>query len=210
MSKKMNLRTLKVTSLGRLRDLSDRLTFLTYGEPAFKMEEEASIWVFRMSVVDVHTIWERFAEDRLALAINHHPSYFLLTHDVRGVRQISQGLAYFIVRGGSRHFDFRSMSDLIRKANTCVGADHNPFRELASETKKYLDTLAIIRNYVVHRSDAAAQAYKNRIKAVYSSGRVSEPEDFLRKKDKRPSSPSRNKEHIYGLIKIVEAAIDTS
>jgi len=210
MSKKMNLRTLKVASLGRLRDFSDRLTFLTYGEPSFEMEEKASTWVFGMSVVDVHTIWERFAEDRLALAINHHPSYFLLTHDVRGVRQISQGLAYFIVRGGSRYFDFRSMNDLIRKANSFVGADHNPFRELVSETKKYLDALGIIRNYVVHRSDAAGQAYKNCLKTVYGFGRVSEPEDFLRKKDKRPSSPSRNKEHIYGLIKIVQAAIDAT
>jgi hypothetical protein len=210
---RMNLSRLKKDSKASLNQLEDQLGYLTSGwskDYDLRIEEDISKWAFRMSVVDVHSVWERFCEDRLAIALNHDPKYFLERHEVSGVSRISKGLAYYIVRGGLRYFDFRSMNDLIGKADHCVGQDFNPFRKIAPERRKYLDILATIRNFVVHGSVASEVAYKAIVVKNYGLSPAPKVQEFLGKMDRRQESPAQNWPHLVGFIRVVDSAIDAT
>lgn len=164
-------------------------------------------WVCKMVAVDIHESWERYVEDRLAAALNHAPEFFLESHDVKGVTNISAGFAYYIVRSGGRFFDFRSVSDLLAKGDDWLGKTTNPFRKLRVTDRKYIDALAAMRNYITHRSDAANKAYRRQLKELYGITYAPKPDEFLFTKDYRSSSLARYKPRIYGLIAVVERAV---
>jgi hypothetical protein len=209
----MNLSRLKKETKASLNKLENQLAFLTSGWSEhydFQLEEDSSKWILRMSVVDVHSVWERFCEDRLAIALNHDPKHFLERHEVRGVSHISKGLAYFIVRGGLRYFDFRSMADLIGKADHCVGQDSNPFRRILPDRRIYLDILATVRNFVVHGSAASEVAYKATVVKNYGLRVAPKVQDFLGRIDLRQESLAQNRPHLVGFIRVVDSAIDTT
>ena len=98
-----------------------------------------------MTAVEVHAVWERYAEQRLVAALNHSPAFFLNEHWIRGVTRIPSGLAAYAVRGGGRYFDFRSMSDLIDRSDRLLGRVANPFRAIHVNERDYLDALSSIR-----------------------------------------------------------------
>jgi hypothetical protein len=164
-------------------------------------------WVCKMVAVNIHETWERYVEDRLAAALNHSPKPFLDAHDVRGVKNISAGFAYFIVRSGGRFFDFRSVSDLLSKGDDWLSKAGNPFRKLSKGDANYIDALAAIRNFVTHGSEAARKSYRLKLNALYGIKSAPAPGEFLLSIDYRSSSMVRYKPRIYGLIVAVENAI---
>jgi hypothetical protein len=78
--------------------------------------------VARMAAIEIHRLWERYVEDRLVAALNHDPKHFLKANDIKGVKNVSSGLAIYVVRGGGGYFDFRSMSDLLDKGKRWLGS----------------------------------------------------------------------------------------
>lgn len=167
-------------------------------------------WVCKMVAVDVHQTWERYVETRLAAALNHLPNYFLEFHDVRGVKNISAGFAYYIVRSGGRYFDFKSVSDLFSKADGWLGKTDNPFRRLSKSDASYLDALASIRNFVTHGSEAARKVYRRNLKDLYEIKSAPAAGEFALSIDYRKGSLVRYKPRIYGLIAAVENAINAT
>src|SRR5260370_37569 len=107
-------------------------------------------WIAQMTAVAIHGTWERYVEIRLVTALNHHPKNLIREQNMIGVSAIPVGLARYIVRGGKRFFDFRSMSELINKADHLLGNEANPFRAIDTMNGVYVDCLAAIRNHVVH------------------------------------------------------------
>ncbi len=166
-------------------------------------------WVCRMTAVDIHETWERYVEDRLAAALNHAPGHFLETHDVRGVKNISAGFAYYIVRSGGRFFDFRSISDLLSKGDEWLGRTNNPFRKLSTNDAKYIDALAALRNYITHGSDAARKAYRRHVNGLYGIKSAPTPGEFVFAINYNLAL-ARYKPRIYGLITAVENAIGST
>jgi len=148
-------------------------------------------WVARMSAVEIHGTWERYVESRLVIALNHKPKHLIEEQNMVGVSAIPMGLARYIVRGGRQFFDFRSMSDLINKADHLLGRDENPFRVVDAVNRSYIDCLAAIRNHVVHGSETSLRTYKQHLKAVYGIKAVPEPEEFLHAMDYRHDKPIR-------------------
>ena len=167
-------------------------------------------WICTMVAVHVHASWERYVENRLAAALNHKPDFFLETHDVRGVTNISAGFSNYIVRGGGRFFDFKSMSDLFAKGDDLLSKTDNPFRKLSKDECKYIDALASIRNFVAHGSEAANKSYRRQLLAVYSIKYPPSPGEFLLAKDNKAGSFARYKPRIYGLIIAVEKAVQNT
>lgn len=167
-------------------------------------------WICRMSAVEVHTIWERYVEKRIVAALNHDASHFVSEEEIKGVKHVSSGLADYIVRGGGKFFDFRSTSQLIEKSNAWLGKNTNPFRNLSSHDKSYIDALASIRNCVVHSSDAAQGAYRRRLKEVYGISYAPGPDEFLYAKDNRQGSRLRYQPRLKGLIVVIDRAIQQS
>ena len=167
-------------------------------------------WIAQMSAVELHVIWERFAEDRLEAALNHDSSYFLETHQVLGITRVPNGLARFAVRGGDRYFDFRSCSDLIYRADKLAGKAGNPFRAIPKQDQHYLDVLSAIRNRVVHGSDAAVAAYRRELRGVYGITAAPEPNEFLHAIDNRKLSPARKRSRLHGLAAVLERTIATT
>lgn len=82
-----------------------------------------------MSVVELHGIWERYAEARLVALLNHNSTHFVSEQNLTGIEHVSMGLASYIVRGGNRYFDFRSMGELIKRADRCAGQGLNPSQD---------------------------------------------------------------------------------
>ena len=160
-----------------------------------------------MIAVEIHGIWERYVEKRLVAALNHRPQHFLSEQDIKGVSRVSSGLAYYVIRGGGRFLDFRSMPDLLEKADRWLGQAHNPFRPLTANDRQYIDALAAIRNCVVHGSDAAVATYKRQLRTVYGIRSAPEPGEFLKAKDNRASSPARKNSRLFGLVTVVIRAI---
>ncbi|MBI2866725.1 MAG: hypothetical protein HYX97_00150 [Chloroflexi bacterium] len=165
-------------------------------------------WIAQMTAVEVHAVWERYVENRLVAALNHNAAHFLHENDIKGVTRVTSGLAFYVVRGGGRFFDFRSSSELIDKADRVLGKPDNPFRTLSAHDRSYIDALAAIRNCIVHRSDAAGAAYRRALKSVYSVKSAPEPDEFLHAKDYRRTSPARYRSRLQGLTTIVLHAIN--
>ena len=82
-----------------------------------------------MTAVELHGIWERYVEDRLVAGLNHDPSFFVDDQGLTGVNNVSKGLAHFVVRGGQKYFNFRTMGDLIGRSDRFLGNPNNPFRK---------------------------------------------------------------------------------
>jgi hypothetical protein len=183
--RKFDLRKLRSNAQADLRELIHLVTKVSVDKGEYLFAR----WTCRMVAVDVHAIWERFVEDRAAGALNHNPNHFLKEHDVKGVTNISSGLAYYIVRGGARYLDFRNMSDLFSKSDGWLGKSTNPFRNVASDDLPYIDALSAIRNFVAHGSDAAQKSYKRHLHSCFGIKSSPEPGEFLFAKDFRPSSP---------------------
>ncbi len=165
-------------------------------------------WTAKMTAVEIYAVWERYAEARLIAALNHSPHHFLSGHEVYGVRVIPAGLAAYLTRAGRPYFDFRSMEDLINKADRLVGKTINPFRKIPGAFRGYLDTLSAIRNFVAHKSKAAITQYRTHLRRTYSMKFIPEPDEFLNARDYRKSSPARYETRLHGLAKVVEYSID--
>jgi hypothetical protein len=112
-----------------------------------------------MTAVELHGIWERYVEDRLVAGLNHDPSFFVADQGLTGVNNVSKGLAHFVVRGGQKYFDFRSMGDLTGRSNRFLGEQNNPFKNIPKSDREYINALAAVRNRVVRGSDASIAAY---------------------------------------------------
>lgn len=160
-----------------------------------------------MSAVEAYTVWERYVEKRLVAALNHNPSHFINEEEIKGVKHISSGLADYIIRGGRKFFDFRSTSELVDRSDSLLGKPDNPFRNIDSDIRLYIETLASIRNCVVHDSDSAQAAYRRRLKEAYGIASAPAPEEFLHAKDLRRGSYSRYQPRLRGLLVALNRAI---
>jgi hypothetical protein len=163
-----------------------------------------------MTAVETHAIWERYAERRLIVGLALSPDHLIAENGIRGLRRMPIGLAEVVVRGGGRFFDFRSFDDLMGRATKLVGKSRNPFAPIAPDARDYLDTLAAIRNFIVHQSDASRVAYRAALRRTYSIASIPEPEEFLNAKDLRKGHRPTGSKRILGLIEIVRSAIASS
>ncbi len=205
MARKIDLTRLKAHSIREIEKLLRRVEQQSAGEDYLLIR-----WMCRMSAVELHAVWERYAENRLVASLNHDSTHFISEQKIKGVSDISKGLAFYIVRGGNRYFDFRSMGDLIGKGNRIVGKDDNPFCAIPNKDRKYLDALAVIRNRIVHGSDAAIAAYKATLAKVYAISAAPGPDEFLGSIDKRAASPVRNERRLVGLAAVVIKSINVT
>jgi hypothetical protein len=165
-------------------------------------------WMCQMTAVEVHQTWERYVEMRLIAGLNHDPRHFLAAQNIKSVKHVSYGLATYIVRGGDRYFDFRSMGELIDKADKWLAS--NVFRALPKSDRDYIDTLSAIRNCVVHGSDAAIGTYRRKLRKVYGIRSAPEPDEFLYAKDNRATSPARYQIRLYGLMAVVRRSVGST
>ena len=206
MPRKIDLTKLKTHSR---QEIAYALTRIDDAEKA-QMNYLLIRWMSAMTAVELHGIWERYTEARIVAALNHDANHFIVTQGIAGVSHVSSGLASFIVRGGNRYFDFKSMPDLIAKADQWLGNAANPFRAIAPDDRRYIDVLAAIRNCVVHGSDAAKTAYSRHLRQTYNISYPPLPEEFLNAKDNRQASPIRYQSRLKGLALVVERAIRQS
>ena len=164
-------------------------------------------WAAQMTAVEIHGTWERYVEGRLVAALNHNPKHFIKEQTIAGVSGIPTGLARYIIRGGKRFFDFRSMGDLINKADHWLGNAANPFNSIDATDRSYIDCLSAIRNCAVHGSEASINAYKRNLRSVYGIKAAPGPEEFLHAKDFRAASPMRYDSRLSGLAFVVTKSI---
>jgi hypothetical protein len=164
-------------------------------------------WMCQMTAVEVHQTWERYVEMRLIAGLNHDPRHFLAAQNIKTVKRVSYGLATYVVRGGDRYFDFRSMGELIKKADNWLAKSNNMFRSLPAGDRNYIDALSAIRNCVAHGSDAAIRTYKQKLREVYDIHSAPQPGEFLYAKDLRSTSPARNEIRLYGLMTVVRRSL---
>jgi hypothetical protein len=201
-SRRVNIAALKKDATSLVVDAMER-----YDSVDGPLDYLVVRWFAQMTAVEIHAIWERYVESRLIACLNHTPHHFLKEHNITGVTAISSGFASYIVRSGGRFFDFRSMGDLIGKANKWLGAAANPFASLPASDRSYIDCLAAVRNCVVHGSAASFETYKASLRAVYGISAAPRPNEFLKAKDMRSGSPARYKGRIHGLAEIIKKAI---
>lgn len=203
MSRKINIETLKSNSVKNLDSSITRLDTAIQKKYDYHLVR----WMSAMTAVEMHGIWERYVEKRLVASLNHSATHFIAEQDIKGIKHISSGLALYIVRGGGKFFDFRSMSDLLKKADEWVGRDSNPFRGLPATHRDYIDTLSALRNCIVHGSDASVASYRRYLKKVYEIKSTPAPDEFLNAIDYRVRSPCRYQSRIKGLAKVLADSI---
>ena len=126
MPRLLHMPRIRSVATDRIRSTLDRLGRIERSRP--HLDERR--WANAMSLVSIHSAWERFAEHRLALELNHSPDHFLKTNIVKGIHRIPKGLALYLVRGGMNYFDFRSCSDLLSKGDKLLSPAGNPFRNI--------------------------------------------------------------------------------
>lgn len=207
MARKTDLDKLRIKSSQDVDTLTER--FKEFEETLPSEKYLLRRWAAEMSIVELHAIWERFAEERLVIALNHKPAYFIEENSVKGTDIISKGLAHVLVKGNQSYFDFRSMDDLIKKGNKLLGNTNNPFLSLPKNPdRNYLDTLSAIRNYIVHRSQTSQKSYKKALKDSFNISSSPEPSEFLNAKDSRTNSPKKWDKRIFVIAKVVKDTIN--
>ena len=206
MARKIDIARLKRTAIAELAAMRERIED---GRTA-NLHYLLLRWMCKMTAVDAHGTWERYVEGRLVAAVNHSPAHFIAEQNIKGVSHISYGLAQFIIRGGNRYFDFRSMGDLISRTDKWIPKAQNIFRALPVADRNYIDTLAAIRNFVVHGSDAAQLAYRTQLQLTYGIRYPPQPDEFLFALDNRAGSPARYQPRLYGLLVVLERTIQNS
>jgi hypothetical protein len=161
-----------------------------------------------MAIVDLNAIWERYTEERLVIALNHNPQYFIGNNNINGINTIPKGLAKIIVRGSFKYFDFRSTRELINKGNKLLGVK-NPFLELKGKPSiQYLDTLLAIKNCITHWSDSSTVEYKKAINKTFDIKSAPEVGEFLNAIDYRKASPINKGKRLLVLTTIVKECIN--
>jgi hypothetical protein len=206
MPRTVDLPGLKTKSANLLNQAIARYDSIDANGPQYLLAR----WVAKMTAVEMHAIGERYVENRLVAALNHNAKHFLAEQNIKGVSRVSSGLALYVVRGGGRYFDFRSMSDLMDKGDRILGKAANPFRAPSADDRSYMDTLAVVRNSIVHRSDAAFASYKRCLRSVYGIKSAPEPDEFLHAKDMRATSPARYRSRLHGLATVVARCIQNT
>jgi hypothetical protein len=201
MSKKIDLPALRNKSAAELRFAIRRY------ENSGQMHYFWRRWIARMTAVEIHAIWERYAETRLVAALNHNPKHFIERQGITGLTSISTGLSRYVVRGGNRFFDFRSMDDLRSRANRLLGPTANPFNAISPTDRTFVDCLAAIRNCIVHGSEASVVAYKKSLNEVFGIESAPGPDEFLNAKDWWTQSPARYKSRLHVLAEVIERTI---
>jgi len=206
MPRTVDLPGLKTKSVNLLNQAIARYGSIDANGPQYLLAR----WVAKMTAVEMHAIWERYVENRLVAALNHNATHFLAEQNIKGVSRVSSGLAFYVVRGGGRYFDFRSMSDLMDKGDRILGKAANPFRVPSADDRSYMDALAAVRNSIVHRSDAAFASYKRSLRSVYGIKSAPEPDEFLHAKDMRATSPARYRSRLHGLGTVIARCIQNT
>lgn len=205
MARKIDVARLKSTSTALIMASLKRMT-----SAASSVDHHLLRWISQMTVVEIHSVWERYAENRLVAALNHDARHFIDEEEIKGISHVSTGLAYYVVRGGGQFFTFRSAEDLMKKGNQLLGKSNNPFAQLPINEKKYLDCFAAIRNCIVHGSDFSKERYKRELRDVYNIRYAPAPDEFLTAIDHRQHSPARFKSRAVGLAVMIEKAIALS
>ena len=203
MPKTINLTALKTRSISSINHATARYDTAKENGQSYSLVR----WIAKMTAVEIHAAWERYVEERLVTALNHDAKYFIQENELVGIKRVSSGFASYVVRGGGKYFDFRSMRDLVGKTDKLLGKPDNPFRGLSNADRNYIDALSAIRNCVVHRSSSSEASYKNEIRSVYNIKSAPQPDEFLDALDKRPTSHARNKPRLIGLSLVVIQAI---
>jgi hypothetical protein len=206
MARTIDLKRLKATTVAEIDESRRRLDRAIQANLPYWLLR----WMCQMTAVELHQTWERYVEMRLVAALNHDPRHFLAAQNIKGVRHVSYGLATYIVRGGNRYFDFRTMDGLIGMADKWLAKNNNMFRRLPKSDRDYIDALATIRNCVVHKSDAAMRAYKRKLREVYGISSAPQPDEFLHAKDRRATSPASGQIRLYGLATVVRRSVQNT
>lgn len=208
MASKTDLELLRAKSAADIDWLTKR--FKEFDDTLPERKYHLLRWAAEMSIVELHAIWEKFAEERLVIALNHNPAFFISDNSIRGTEKITKGLAHVLVKGNQKYFDFRSMEDLVKRATKLLGPSSNPFKTLDRNTQvKYLDALSAIRNCIAHRSEASLVAYKRSLKETFSIKSAPSPAEFLNAKDNRQISPLKWEKRIYVIAKVVMTVVKT-
>jgi hypothetical protein len=202
---KTDVPILKANSVTEVQQLAARFKAF---EQTLPYEKYALLrWAASMTIVELHAVWERYAETRLVKALNHHPQSFIERNEIQGVHRIPHGLANVLVRGNSKFFDFRSVGELIDKGNKLLDLQ-NPFLSLKRTTElTYLETMTAIRNCVVHNSEVSLKSYKRSLRDSFGVKSAPSPDEFLNAIDNRLNSPLRGEKRIFVLAQIVISAI---
>jgi hypothetical protein len=201
MARTIDLKKLKAAAVAEIDRSKKRID----GAIQAKLSYWLLRWMCQMTAVEVHQTWERYVEMRLIAGLNHDPRHFLAAQNIKGAKRVSYGLATYIVRGGNRYFDFRSMGELIDKADKWLA--NNMFRVLPASDRNYIDALSAIRNCVVHKSDAAIRTYRKKLRDVYGIRSAPQPDEFLYAKDSRAKSPAGYQIRLYGLMAVVRRSV---
>jgi hypothetical protein len=207
MPKKTSLVRFRTSAQAEVTELRTRLNALTAALPPASIEHIR--WVAHMTAVELHVVWERYAEGRLVIALNHFPTHFLTVNSVRGVKILPVDLADYLVRGGAKYFDFRSIDDLIDKGKRLLAPSNNPFAAMGKAHKEHLDALAALRNYVVHKSESSRVAYKRHLAKVFGIKSAPSAGEFLDSIDHRNGSPCKGQKRIFTFFHYVNDAISS-
>ncbi|AYB34754.1 hypothetical protein [Chryseolinea soli] len=209
MPKQTDLPKLKKNSLRKV-ELS-KLRFQLFEVTVRSKDYLLLRWVAAMSLIELHAIWERYAELRLIVALNHNPTHFISENGIKGIKSIPRGLSQVLTRGNKDYFDFRTIADLISQGNRLVGKNKNPFAFLkGTDDLKYLDTLNAIRNRIAHASEKSLRDYKEKVKGSFGMKYIPEPDEFLNALDLRRHSPVYGRKRLFVLHEIVSKAIRNS
>jgi hypothetical protein len=163
-------------------------------------------WVAQMSLVEIHAVWERYAEERLVAAFNRDASHFIRAQEIKGIRHISKSLAHILVRENRDFFQFSNVEGLVAKGKKFLGQENNPFSKIPAEIRTYLNFLAKIRNHIVHESDYSKGRYTTAVKSDYGISAPS-PGEFLSTIDRRSTSPAQGKSRLHAIALMTQRAI---
>ena len=205
MARTIDVPGLKTGSIRSLHGASNRLGYIGTAESEHELVFQR--WVYAMTAVEIHSIWERYVERRLVAALNHDAGHFIDKEELKGVTRVSAGFAFYIVRSGQKYFDIRSSGELLDKSDKLLGQP-NPFRALTLNVRNYLDAMYAIRNLVVHGSTAAMTAYNREMNSKYGVRYPPKPGEFLCAIERRAGAPGRGRTRLSGIISVVTDAIN--
>lgn len=113
--------------------------------------------VFEAYVFSICTNWEILVETLLIDSLNKDTTAYREFTGFEIPKNLSRETCKAIILG-TGYVDFRSIGELIRRANNILVSHCNPFRAIPRPNARKIDEFYKLRNYVAHYSESAKRS----------------------------------------------------
>ena len=165
-------------------------------------DKEEKVELIEALILKICALWEVLIEELMIDCLNRDSSQYSKYIAEKLPKHIPRAQCKAMIQGMG-YVDFKSVSDIKKKAKLILADDFNPFKSIPRNDGDKIDEFYKFRNYIAHLSSHSERVLKSVYSGKYQLKRFQEPGRFMMAIDKNVKQPRLNL-----FISSFESAID--